>query len=189
MIMESCAEELGIMKKLGDEQHSARDCSDLTSIGVPAVPFFDRFLFLVKAIVEYAFGIQMGLVTGWYAGLFVGNACREHYEPLYFTDLNEIRPWELLPYQSAKNGAVIVSIVGVILIAIINHMLRGQRVVSLYEKSATDPKDIARALGKSERQIQRMTNKLAKKEKYLQKANFSPEILQTRRVPVFSMKL
>ncbi len=74
-----------------------------------------------------------------------------------------------MPYEFARNGAMIGMAVGVIAIAIINNKLLKQRVIFLHKKGKTDPKDIAQALGKSVGQIERKRNKLMEKGRILSK--------------------
>ena len=51
-------------------------------------------------------------------------------------------------------------VLGAIAIAFINSKLLSRKVASLYEKEATEPKEIAQTLGRSERQIQKIIEKL-----------------------------
>jgi len=163
--MESCLETISMMEKIGVEYNNIPKLSPLPAIDIPLVPVFDRFLFFVKPILEYGFGVYMGFVVGWLLGLFVGNFYVEQFKPLYFSDLNELRSWKLMPYDFARYTAMIGVIVGAIAIAIINRKLLCQRIRSLYEKEITEPKDIAHRLDKSERQIRRVISKFAEKGK------------------------
>lgn len=163
--METCAETVGMMERINLGSHNISNFSHLTSIDVPTVPFIDRVLFFIKPIVEYGFGVYMGFVVGWLLGLYAGNICAEQFKPVYFSDLTEVRQWMLMPYDFARCTAFIGTIAGVIIIAIINSKLLSRRVLALYEAEVTKPKNIALRLGKSERQTQRVINKLAKKGK------------------------
>jgi hypothetical protein len=175
--METRAETVGMMEKITVGSHNISNFSHLTSIDVPTVPFIDRVLFFIKPIVEYAFGVYMGFVIGWLLGLCLGNIYAEQFKPLYFSNLNELRQWMLMSYDFARCTAFIGTIAGAIIIAIINSKLFSRRVLALYEAEVTKPKNIARRLGKSEIQTQRVINKLAKKGKIIcEKANF-PERL------------
>ena len=78
----------------------------------------DKLLFFIKAIVEYIFGTYMGYTIGWLMGLFVGNSYIEHFEPVYLDDLSQLSYWRLLPYEFARNIAIIGSIMGVITIIV-----------------------------------------------------------------------
>ena len=156
--MESCAELVDMTKKFntGNTLH-------LLSVNVSIEKFLDKLLFTLKWIIEYTFGMHIGLGIGWMLGLCVGKVYVEHLEPVYFDDLNQLSHWRLLPYEFAKNAAIIGVVVGVIVIAIINTKLFSQRVIFLHQKGSTDFKDIARVLGKSTRQIERKIGKLIKK--------------------------
>jgi len=165
--MESYAECLGMMEKFVpcSSSHSAL-------INVPIVPLFDRLLSFVEGIVEYAFGIFIGSVIGWLLGEYSGNVYVEHFGAVYFTGFNELRRWTLMPCGFAKTGAIIGAVAGAVTIAVLTRKSLRTRIVSLYEKEVIKPKDIARGLrltsaerliGKRERQIQRVINKLAKK--------------------------
>jgi len=100
---------------------------------------------------------------GWLIGLCVGNSFVEHFEPVYLDDLSQLSHWRSMLYRFARNGAIIGLAIGVVVITTINNKLLSQRVMSLYKKGRTDPKDIAHVLDESEKQIQRVINKLAKK--------------------------
>lgn len=126
---------------------------------------FGRLLFFVKTIVEYAFGMHMGFAIGWLTGWGVGHTYVKYFKPVYIDDLSQLFCWRLMPYDFARIGAAVGVVVGVIAISLINSRLLSRRVASLYEKDVTEPEDIARALGESERQIRRIVNKLAKKQK------------------------
>jgi len=119
----------------------------------------------IETITEYVFGMALGSATGWLTGLCVGNAYVEHFEPVYMDDLSELSRWRLMPYEFAKDVAIIGLVVGAIVIALINSKLLSQRVASLYEKEVMGLKDIAQALGRSERQIQKVIKKLTPKRK------------------------
>ncbi|MHC4462461.1 MAG: helix-turn-helix domain-containing protein [Planctomycetota bacterium] len=166
--MESYAEAIGMMEKFdpGSSSHSAL-------INVPIVPLFDRLLSFVEGTVEYAFGILIGSVVGWLLGEYSGNIYVEHFEAVYFSDLSELRQWGLIPCGFAKTGAIIGAAAGAITIAVITRKLLRTRIVSLYKEEVTKPKDIARVIGRSEKQIQRVIKKLATKgEIVCQKTTF-----------------
>ena len=177
--MESCAEAVGMMEKFEPtiRRVGPDSPSHSTSINVPIVPLFDWLLSFVKGGVEYAFGMHIGFAVGWLLGWYGGNVYVEYFEPAYFSDLNELRHWSLMPYYFTGSGAIIGVVAGAILIAVINSKLLSQTVASLFEKKVAEPQDIGRALGKSERQIRRVINKLAKKGEIVrQKTNFSERI-------------
>jgi len=158
--MESYAESVGVMKKFdtGNSLHSL-------SVNISTEQFLDKLLFFIKAVVEYAFGMHIGFAIGWLIGLGVGHAYVEHFKPVYLYDLSQLSHWRLMPYDFARNIAIIGVVTGVIAISIINSKLLSQRVISLYEKRVTDPKDIARTLGRRAQQINRRIDKLAEQKK------------------------
>jgi hypothetical protein len=175
--MESCAEAIGMMKRFDADSGITESSSHLTSINFPIVSFLDRFLSLVEGAVEYAFGIHIGFVVGWLLGWYGGNVYVEHFEPGYFSDLNELRQWTLMPYYFTRSGAIIGAVAGAITIAVLTRKSLRARIVSLYKKEIIEPKDIALIIGRSERQIQRVINKLAKKgEIVCQKTHLSERI-------------
>jgi len=175
--MESYAEAVGIMERSDVGSDKTDISSHLTSIKVSMIRLLDRLLLFIKAIAEYSSGIYIGAVVGWLLGFGAGNAYIERFKPVYFSDLNELGRWEFIPYGFARSGAIIGIIAGAIVIAFINSRLLIHRVVSLYEKEVTDPKEIAISLGKSKRWIQKVINKLAKKGKIIcKKTNFSERI-------------
>jgi len=177
--MGSCAEvrQNAGMEKFDVGSHNTDSPSHSTSIDVPIVPLFDRLLSFVEGVVEYAFGMHIGFAVGWLLGWYGGNLYVEHFEPAYFSGLNEFRQWSLMPYGLAKTGAIIGAVAGAITIAVLTRKLLRTRIVSLYKKEVIKPEDIARVIGKNERQIQRVINKLAKKGEIVrQKTNFSERI-------------
>jgi hypothetical protein len=109
--------------------------------------------------------MYIGAIAGGLLGRYAGNVYVTHFEPVYLYDFSELKQWGLVPYEFARNGAVIGVVAGVIVVAIINSILLSQRVVSLYHSGVTEPKDIACAFGKYERQIRRKVDKLTKKGK------------------------
>jgi len=159
--MDSYVESVGMMKKF-----DARNSLHSLGINILAERFFDRLLFFIKTIVEYALGMHIGYAVGWILGWYTGNVYAENFEPLHFRDLNVFWKWELVPYEFARNGAIIGVVVGAMVIAIINNQLLKQRVIFLYKKGNTDPRDIAQALGKRVGQIEGKLNKLIEKEGY-----------------------
>ncbi|MHC4173045.1 MAG: hypothetical protein ACYTBX_06465 [Planctomycetota bacterium] len=158
--MEGLAKSAGMMKQLdtGNSLHSFW-------INISKNKLLDKLLFFIKAVVEYAFGMQIGFAVGWLIGLCVGKSFVGHFEPVYLDDLSQLSYWRSMPYGFARNGAIIGLAVGVIVITTINNKLLSQRVISLYKKGRTDPKGISRALYESDKQIQRVINNLAKKGK------------------------
>ncbi len=177
--MESCAEvrQNAGMEKFDVGSHNTDSPSHSTSINVPIVPLFDRLLSFVEGVVEYAFGMHIGFAVGWLLGWYGGNLYVEHFEPAYFSNLNELRQWSLMPYHFTRGGAIIGAAAGAIAIAVVTRKLLRTRIVSLYKKEVVKPKDIARVIGKTEGQIQRVINKLAKKgEIVCQKTHFSERI-------------
>lgn len=116
---------------------------------------------VIEAVTEYVLGMALGSAIGWLTGLCVGNTYVEHFEPAYYMDdLSELSRWSFMPYEFAKDGAIIGLVLGAIAIALINSKLLSRKVASLYEKEATEPKEIAQTLGRSERQIQKIIEKL-----------------------------
>ena len=123
-------------------------------------------LYVIEAVTEYVLGMALGSATGWLTGLCVGNTYVEHFEPAYYMDdLSELSHWNFMPYEFAKDGATVGLVLGVIAIVFINSKLLSRKVASLYEKEATEPKEIAQTLGRSERQIQKIIEKLVPKRR------------------------
>lgn len=172
--MESYSESLGAMKQF-DTANSLYSFWN----NISKDQLLDRLLFFAKTVVEYAFGMHIGLSIGWLIGFYVGRSYVGYFEPVYLDDLGQLSYWRLMPYEFAGNGAMIGMAAGVIAIAIINNKLLNQRVVSLYKKGSTNPNEIARLLGKSVGQIERKINKLTKEEK-INRKTILPESLPTR---------
>jgi hypothetical protein len=175
--MENYAEAVVMMEESGTGPDGVASSSLLRMVDFLTVAFFDRILFFVKAVVEYAFGMYIGTIVGGLLGQYAGNVYVTHFEPVYLYDFNELQQWGLIPYEFAGNGAVIGVVAGVIAVAIINSILLSQRTVSLYQKGVTEPRDIARAFGKYDRQIRNRIDKLTKKGKITcQKHAFQKEM-------------
>ena len=156
--MESFVEAIGTAERL-----NTANSTDFAGFNASASQLFEKLLSSAKAVAEYAFGMYIGYVIGWLLGLYAGKVYVGHFEPVYLSDLGEIRLWEIMPYGFARDGAIIGVVAGAIAIAIINSKLLRQRVVHLCEKGVTEPKDISQVMGKSERQIQKVISRLAKK--------------------------
>lgn len=163
--MENCAEATGMAKRFSIDLYGIGNSLCLRLGSFLPDSLLDRVLFLAEAVVAYCFGMHMGFAIGWLTGLGVGHAYVEHFKPVYMDDLSQLSHWRLMPYDFARIGAAIGVVVGVIAISLINSKLLSRRVASLYKKDVTEPEDIARALGESERQIRRIVNKLDKKQK------------------------
>jgi hypothetical protein len=174
--MENNAEAVVMMEESDIGTDSAINSSHLNPVDFLTVAFFDRVLFFIKAVMEYAFGMYIGVIVGRLLGQHVGNVYVTHFEPVYLYDFSELERWGLIPYEFAGNGAIIGAVAGVIMVAIINTNLLNQRIASLYQSGVTEPKDIARAFGKYDRQIRNRIDKLTKKGKITcQKHTFQKE--------------
>jgi hypothetical protein len=119
----------------------------------------DRLLFIIGAILEYAFGLYVGAVIGWTSGWYAGSIYVECTHPVYFSnaaELSEIVEWaRLAPCEFGDCGKLVGAVAGAIAIMITNRRLHTKQIVSLYENGVTEPEDIARALGKSVRRTRR----------------------------------
>lgn len=172
--MESHADGVIAMKRIEVDSDNTDNFKRLIPIDGQSEWLLDRLLFFVEAVVGYSFGMIVGACIGWILGWCTGNVYVEHFEPVYMDNLSELSRWRLMPYYFARNGAIVGVLAGAIMITIINSNLLSRRTASLYEKGVTEPRDIARLLGKNVRQIKKKINKLAKKGKIIcQKARFS----------------
>lgn len=125
------------------------------------VSLLGRLLLFAGSIVEYAFGAHIGFAACWVAGFLLGDTYVEYLKPAYMNDLGQLSYWELLPYRFAKDCAIFGIVAGIIIIAIVKNKLLRHNIVSLYEKGVSEPRSIARRLGRSEEQIQRVIKKFA----------------------------
>ncbi|MBN2180764.1 MAG: hypothetical protein JW715_02530 [Sedimentisphaerales bacterium] len=99
-------------------------------ISIPRKQFLDKLFTVIKAVVEYAFGMHIGYALGWITGLYIGHSYVEHFEPVYMHDLSRLSYWRLAPSIFAHNGALIGVVVGMIAIAVINRMLLDDNIAS-----------------------------------------------------------
>ena len=127
------------------------------------VSLWGRLLLFVGSIVEYAFGAHMGFAAGWLAGFLLGDTYVEYFKPAYMSDIGQPSYWELLPCRFAKDCAIFGIVAGIVIIAIVKNKLLSQRVIFFCKKGNTDPKNIAQALGRNVRQIEKTMGKLIKK--------------------------
>lgn len=95
--------------------------------------------------------MHIGFAIGWLIGLYAGNIYCEYFQSGFFSETLALSQWGLIPYHFVRNGAILGSIAGVVMIPIVNSRLLNKRVIALYENKVNNPKDIARNLGKSER--------------------------------------
>ena len=163
--MSNTTETISIRGGFGTNSWNSHKILHLVRLNVSKKQLSSQLLSFVEAIVDYSFGMYMGAAIGFLLGWYAGSVYVEHFEPVYFSDfsgLNEIIQWSRIPYEFAGNGKLVGAVIGAIIIMTINSRLLTQKIVSLYEKEVIDPKDIARALGKNVRQIQRKIDKLAK---------------------------
>ena len=128
--MENLAVTTGMLQKKDSLVNYTLNSSDSVSPGVQAVAISDKFLFLIESVVDYAFGIFMGYTLGWLVGLWTGSTYVEHYRPVYFETISLLTKWRLMPYEFAKNGAVIGIVAGIIAIKIINGFLLNRKIAS-----------------------------------------------------------
>lgn len=126
--MENLAVTTGMLQKKDALVNYTFNSSDSVPSGVQAVAISDKLLFLFESVVDYAFGIFMGYTLGWLAGLWVGLTYVEHYRPVYFETISLLSRWRLMPYEFAKNGAVIGVVAGIIAIKIINGILLSRKI-------------------------------------------------------------
>jgi len=107
-------------------------------INISKEQLLDKLLFLVRVIVEYAFGMYIGYAIGWIIGLYTGHCYVKHFEPVYIEDLSQISNmlsyWRSMPYIFAQYGAMIGVAIGIIAIAIINNKLLNQKINALYKE-------------------------------------------------------
>lgn len=162
--MSNTTETVNIVGGFSTNSWNSHKILHLVRLDVSKKQLSSRLLPFVEAIVEYSFGMYMGAAIGFLLGWYAGSVYVEHFEPVYFSDLSEIRQWSRIPYEFAGNGKLVGAAAGAIMIMLINSLLLAQKIVSLYEKEVTDPKDIARALGMNVRKIQKRISKLAKKK-------------------------
>ena len=134
------------------------------TINIPIKHFLYRLLFVIKAVVEYTFGMHIGFAAGWLLGLLAGNQYVGYFKPVYMTEFSRLPYWRLLPYEFAQAGGVAGICASIIAIAAINKKLLTQRVMSLYEKGSTQINDISYLIGKSERKIRKILQKHKKDE-------------------------
>lgn len=118
----------------------------------------------LKAALEYALGIHIGAFIGNISGLHFGNLYVEYFKPAYLFSLEEVRPWQALPYKFAIYGLIFGVIAGSAVIAIINGKLLRQRVAALYEQGVTDPQDMAQTLIKPKWEVQMTIESLLEQE-------------------------
>ena len=124
---------------------------------------FDRLLFFIKPIVEYALGMHLGFAFGWLMGLCAGHVYVNHFEPVYINDLTELTFWTAAPNMFARYGALAGLIIGILAILIINNHLLNQQIIELCEKEITEPSQIARFLDCNPGKIEGKMNKLTLK--------------------------
>jgi hypothetical protein len=129
-IMENWAVTTGMLNKKDSLVNYTLNPSDSVSSGVQAVAISDKLLFLIESVVDYAFGIFMGYILGWLAGFRAGFIYVEHYRPVYFESISLLSKWRSMPYEFAKNGAVIGIFAGIITIKIINGILLSRKIAS-----------------------------------------------------------
>jgi hypothetical protein len=117
--MERCADMVIAIEESGVGRDKTAAPLDLPSLEASVVSLFDRLLFFVQPVIEYALGVHIGFAIGWLLGLWAGKTWVEYFEPVCMDGLSELFYWRLLPYNIAKSGAVIGVGMGIIMVAII----------------------------------------------------------------------
>ena len=117
--MERCADMVVAIEESGIGRDKMAEPLNLPSVEASVVSLFDRLLFFVQPVIEYAFGMHIGFAIGWLLGLWAGSIYAGYFEPVCMDGLSELFYWRLLPYNIAKSGAVIGAGVGIIMVAII----------------------------------------------------------------------
>ena len=163
--METCIEPISIIERPEAGSHKTERPVYSTATGTSKISFPIRSLLIIKTIVEYGFGVYVGFICGWIVGLWVGNSYVRYSKPAYIQDISEFSYWQLLPYDFAKNCSIIGVIFGFIAIKIVNNKLLKKRIISLYKKGNTEPKDIAQNLWIREQRIKRLIDNLTEKGK------------------------
>jgi uncharacterized membrane protein YGL010W len=107
-------------------------------INISKEQLLDKLLFLVRVIVEYAFGMHIGYVIGWLIRLYTGHYYVERFEPIYLDDLSQLSSmlsyWRSVPYIFAQYGAMMGVAIGIIAIAVTNNKLFNQKITALYKE-------------------------------------------------------
>ena len=134
------------------------DCSDLSCEGIGNGHFFDRVLHYVQTVVGYIFGIHIGYALGGAIGLFIGGLYVECSSPGRFSSWNEMSQWAF-----ARTGAVVGVFMGIVAMRIVQSIFLSRDIAALCDKGATEAEEIANALGRRVRQIQRRMDRLARK--------------------------
>lgn len=117
--MERCMEMIVAIEESGVGCDKTAEPLDLPSVEASVVSLFDRLLFFVQPVIEYALGAHIGFAIGWLLGLWAGKTWVEYFEPVCMDGLSELFYWRLLPYNIAKSSAVIGISVGVVAVGII----------------------------------------------------------------------
>ena len=76
--------------------------------------------FIVRMI-ERFFGFTIGAGIGWYGGRIAGAIITRYFGSVHLYDLDEIIRFEMMPYAFAKYGVIAGAILGVIIIALLDH--------------------------------------------------------------------
>jgi hypothetical protein len=147
------------------EQSGKNYSANSLRVNILTGQLLDRLLFFIKPIAEYAFGMHIGFAFGWLIGLCAGYFYVNHFEPLYFNDINELAFWTAAPQLFARYGAITGLVIGILAIQIINDKLLNQGIIELCEKQITNPAQIARFLDSTLNKIERKMTKLAGKRK------------------------
>ncbi|MBN2271249.1 MAG: hypothetical protein JXN61_11585 [Sedimentisphaerales bacterium] len=140
------------------------DFSNLVSEIMPSGHIIDKLLSLVETVVAYAFGIYIGLVVGSLMARYIGGVHADDIRhTIDFLDLEQLRQWQDMPSNFARTGALIGALLGTAATSIVQVKFFNLEVASLYEHGVTDPKDIARILGRSARKTKKAITNLAGK--------------------------
>jgi hypothetical protein len=122
----------------------------------------DKVLFIITAVAEYILVMHIGIIIGWFLGLWAGNVYFEYFPPQDSSKVFVLTRYGLIPHAFAKNGAIAGSFASIIFLWFINKRLFMKEVNGLYEEGITSSEEIAKRLGHSVQQVERTTRKLNK---------------------------
>lgn len=78
-----------------------------------------RFLRVLRAGLEYCFGIHIGAALGWIIGFCIGHLYANNFTPIHFDDPGQIRHYYLAQWTFSKAGILFGAVTGLIVIAML----------------------------------------------------------------------
>lgn len=135
-------------KERGHRQFALEKYRELT--------YVDHILDAVSALTGYFLGFTMGWITGWFLGSYAAQIYSRHFRVGASVYPHLDCDWTLLTTAVGEVGAVTGSVLGMVIVLIVDRVMLRRHVASLSRKNVMTPEDVSRVIGKDPRHVRKM---------------------------------